>query len=137
MDSVLGDKDYQGHGDISPAKKPQSGDLAHAEQSGIVLRQVVDLPSITPTLAEHRLIECACGQAPAPESGRAPVQFGTNVRAIVCYLYLGQFLSTKRIAQALSDLLRCARSHRDLLAERRIRGRSTCANSHQRAGRLR
>ena len=36
------------------------------------------------------------------------MQFGANVRATLCYLYLGQFLSAKRTAQALSDLLGCA-----------------------------
>ena len=64
-------------------------------------------------MTEHRLIEhtCACGtatRAQAPEGVNAPVQFGANVRATICYLYLGQFLSAARTAQALSDLLGCS-----------------------------
>ena len=86
-------------------------DLADAERTGLVRRQVVDIPPI-PTVTEHRMIErtCACGtttRAQAPQGVNAPVQFGANVRAIVCYLYLGQFLSAARTAQALSDLLGC------------------------------
>ena len=88
-------------------------DLAGAERTGLVRRQVVDLPPITPTVTEHQMIErtCACGAATRvrpPEGVNAPVQFGANVRATLCYLYLGQFLSAKRTAQALSDLLGCA-----------------------------
>ncbi|WP_344014165.1 IS66 family transposase, partial [Nocardiopsis exhalans] len=88
------------------------GDLAGSEQTGLVRRQVVDLPPIKPTVTEHQMIEhtCACGErtrASAPEGINAPVQFGANVRAMICYLYLGQFLSAKRTAQALSDLVGC------------------------------
>jgi transposase len=88
-------------------------DLAGAAPTGLVRRQVVDLPPITPTVIEHQMIECTCAcgkatRAPAPAGVSAPVQFGANVRATICYLYLGQFLSAQRTAQALSDLLGCA-----------------------------
>lgn len=87
-------------------------DLGRAERTGLVRRQVVDLPPITPTVTEHHMIErtCACGKATrarAPKGVNAPVRFGANVRAVICYLYLGQFLSAKRTAQALSDLVGC------------------------------
>lgn len=87
-------------------------ELAGSEHSALVRRQVVDLPPITPTVTEHHLIErtCACGtatRAPAPTGVNAPVQFGANVRASLCYLYVGQFLSAARTAQALSGLLGC------------------------------
>jgi len=57
-------------------------------------------------MGEHT---CACGPAArTPEGVNAPVRFGANLRATMCYLYLGQFLSATRTAQALSDLLGCA-----------------------------
>jgi transposase len=34
----------------------------------------------------------------------APVQYGPRVTAITLYLYVGQFLSKKRTAQALAEL---------------------------------
>lgn len=40
----------------------------------------------------------------APEGVAAPVQYGPRVTAIVVYLYVGQFLSKKRTAQALAEL---------------------------------
>ncbi|WP_460777339.1 hypothetical protein [Nocardiopsis nanhaiensis] len=68
------------------------------------------MPPITPTVTEHQMIECTCAcgaatRARALEGVNAPVQFGANVRAMICYLYLGQFLSAQRTAQALSDLV--------------------------------
>lgn len=98
-----------------PACEGCGADLAGAPRTGMVRRQIVDLPPIKPTVTEHQMIECtcACGKATragAPQGVNAPVQFGANVRATICYLYLGQFLSAKRTAQALSDLLGCALS---------------------------
>lgn len=43
-----------------------------------------------------------CGQA--PEGIDAPVQYGPRITAIIVYLYVGQFLSKKRTAQALAEL---------------------------------
>jgi hypothetical protein len=34
----------------------------------------------------------------------APVQYGPRITAIILYLYVGQFLSNKRTAQALAEL---------------------------------
>jgi hypothetical protein len=34
----------------------------------------------------------------------APVQYGPRITAIILYLYVGQFLSTTRTAQALAEL---------------------------------
>lgn len=34
----------------------------------------------------------------------APVQYGPRITAIILYLYIGQFLSIKRTAQALAEL---------------------------------
>lgn len=50
------------------------------------------------------------------------MQFGANVRAMVCYLYLGQFLPAKRTAQALSDLVGCPVSAGTVMATARRAG---------------
>src|SRR3954469_19356165 len=66
-------------------------------------------------MVEHQLIarRCACGatscgSAPqgvsAPQCVSAPVQYGPRTTAIMLYLYVGQFLSKKRTAQALAEL---------------------------------
>jgi transposase len=72
-------------------------------------RQVFDLPPMTVQVTEHQLIarRCGCGATTcgaAPEGVAAPVQYGPRVTAIVLYLYVGQFLSKKRAAQALAEL---------------------------------
>jgi hypothetical protein len=51
--------------------------------------------------------ECVCGQRGrgcAPDGVEAPVQYGPRIAAIVVYLYVGQFLSQERTAQALAEL---------------------------------
>ena len=73
-------------------------------------RQVFDLPPVKVQVTEHQLIEreCGCGhrtRAAAPEGADAPVQYGPRVAAVVIYLYMGQFLSRKRTAEALAELL--------------------------------
>jgi hypothetical protein len=70
---------------------------------------VFDLPPLRVRVVEHQLISrrCGCGTttgAAAPEGVTAPVQYGPRITAIVLYLYVGQFLSKKRTAQALAEL---------------------------------
>jgi transposase len=83
--------------------------LADAPQVGVERRQVFDLPPMTVRVTEHQLIarRCSCGATTcgtAPEGVTAPVQYGPRVTAVVLYLYVGQFLSKKRTAQALAEL---------------------------------
>jgi len=83
--------------------------LADAPEVGMERRQVFDLPPITVRVTEHQLIarRCACGATTcgaAPEGVTAPVQYGPRITAIILYLYVGQFLSKKRTAQALAEL---------------------------------
>jgi len=83
--------------------------LAGAPEVGMERRQVFDLPPMTVQVTEHQLIarRCTCGTTTcgtAPEGVGAPVQYGPRVTAIVLYLYVGQFLSKKRTAQALAEL---------------------------------
>jgi transposase len=83
--------------------------LVDAPEVGMERRQVFDLPPMTVRVTEHQLIarRCDCGATScgtAPEGVSAPVQYGPRVTAIVLYLYVGQFLSKKRTAQALAEL---------------------------------
>ena len=83
--------------------------LAGRPVTEVERRQVFDLPPITIEVAEHQLIEreCSCGhrtKPAAPEGAQAPVQYGPRIAAIIVYLYIGQFLSKKRTAQALAEL---------------------------------
>jgi transposase len=84
-------------------------DLAAAPQVGVERRQVFDLPPITVRVTEHRLItrRCSCGATTcgaAPAGVTAPVSYGPRITGIVLYLYVGQFLSKKRTADALAEL---------------------------------
>jgi transposase len=83
--------------------------LMNAPEVGVERRQVFDLPPITVRVTEHQLIarRCRCGTTTcgtAPEGVAAPVQYGPRISAIILYLYVGQFLSKKRTAQALAEL---------------------------------
>jgi len=83
--------------------------LAGRPVTGVERRQVFDLPPVRAEVTEHQLIEreCCCGhrtKAAAPAGADAPVQYGPRTAAIIIYLYIGQFLSKKRTAQALAEL---------------------------------
>ncbi len=84
-------------------------DLAEAPEVGMERRQVFDLPPMTVRVTEHQLVarRCGCGTTTcgtAPKGVTAPVQYGPRITAIILYLYVGQFLSKKRTAQALAEL---------------------------------
>lgn len=80
------------------------------EHVGTERRQVFDLPPVDVHVTEHQLTtrRCACGQrntGTAPAQVAAPVSYGPRIAAAIVYLYIGQLLSKKRTAQAMSDLL--------------------------------
>jgi transposase len=84
-------------------------DLVDAPEVGVERRQVFDLPPITVRVTEHQLIarRCGCGTTTcgtAPDGVTGPVQYGPRITAVILYLYVGQFLSKKRTAQALAEL---------------------------------
>jgi transposase len=84
-------------------------DLTDAEQVGCSRRQVFDIPPITVRVVEHQVItrRCGCGRickGDAPAGVLAATQYGPNALAIIVYLFMGQFLSKKRTAIALSEL---------------------------------
>jgi transposase len=83
--------------------------LGGAVQVGVERRQVFDLPPMRVRVTEHQIVtrRCSCGAiscGAAPDGVRAPVQYGPRISAIILYLYVGQFLSKQRTAQALSEL---------------------------------
>ena len=92
------------------------GSLAGATEPGVARRQVFDLPPVDIRVTEHQLVSrrCGCGavtRAEAPDGVGAPVQYGPRMLAVIVYLYMGQYLSKQRTAQALSELFGTAISH--------------------------
>jgi transposase len=84
-------------------------DLAGCPEAAVERRQVFELPPMAVRVTEHQLVarRCGCGAttgAAAPEGVTAPVQYGPRITAVVLYLYVGQFLSKKRAAQAMAEL---------------------------------
>jgi transposase len=85
-------------------------DLAEAPVVGEVIRQVIDLPPVTPTVTDHVAYRrrCECGTetvADVPPAARAPVCWGPEVRAFAVYLLCRQHLPVQRCAELLADLL--------------------------------
>jgi transposase len=82
--------------------------LAGRPVTRVERRQVFDLPPLRAEVTEHQLIEreCGCGQRTraAPTGAEGPVCYGPRIAAVIVYLYIGQFLSKKRTAQALAEL---------------------------------
>jgi transposase len=84
----------------TPAPAPRSG--PNAGRCSTCRRRRSRSPS-----TEHVTRRCACGTESvgcAPDRVGAPVQYGPRILAVIVYLYVGQFLSKHRTAQALSDL---------------------------------
>lgn len=84
-------------------------DLVTARPAGVVRRQVHDIPTITPTVTEHRLHKrrCACGAtttAPAPTGVGAAAVYGPNLRALAVYLLVFQHVPVARTAMLIADL---------------------------------
>jgi transposase len=85
-------------------------DLAGAEATGEVRRQVLDIPQIRVKVVEHvaERRRCACGHETVgvfPPEARAPVCWGPEVRAFALYLMDRQHLPLERTAELLDALL--------------------------------
>lgn len=77
-----------------------------------VRRQVFDIKEPRLHVVEHLVqsVACACGKVHVgrfPEGINAPVQYGSNIKAIASYLNQYQFLPYERTCEALADLLGC------------------------------
>jgi transposase len=84
-------------------------DLRRAAEAGLERRQVFDIPPIRVRVTEYQLVakRCACGTLTRPSQPvgvGAPVQYGPRMAALIVYLYVGQFLSKQRTAQAVGEL---------------------------------
>lgn len=78
-------------------------------------RQVFDIPPIKPTIVQFDRfsIQCDCGCENIPNYPKhinAHVQYGPNVRSLVNYLSVRQFIPFKRLAEVLNDCfgIRCS-----------------------------
>lgn len=83
--------------------------LEAAPDVGVVVRQVRDVPLVTPTVTEHRMRKrvCGCGQvtaAAAPAGVDAPACYGPNLRAVAVYLVVFQHVPVQRAALLIADL---------------------------------
>lgn len=84
-------------------------DLAGAAEVDCSRRQVFDIPPIRVHVTEYQIISraCRCGTTTtgvAPAQAGAPVQYGPVMCAVIIYLFMGQYLSKKRTAQAIGEL---------------------------------
>lgn len=74
-------------------------------------RQVVELPVKRTQVIEHQVEEKCCPRcfcrtrASFPEGVKAPIQYGTSIRALAVYLVCYQLLPFARASQMLGDLL--------------------------------
>lgn len=85
-------------------------DLAGAEVTGEVRRQVLDVPEIRIRVIDHvaERRRCSCGHETVgdfPPQARAPVCWGPEVRALAIYLMDRQHLPLQRTAELLAELL--------------------------------
>jgi len=84
------------------------GDLAGAPVTGVVRRQVFDLPPTALVATEHIAEQrrCCCGtetSAAFPAEATAPACYGPGLRAYVCYLVVRQHIPVARVAELLRD----------------------------------
>jgi transposase len=73
---------------------------------------VHDLPEVRVRIIEHQAQQRACGcgrttTASFPAGVAAPVVYGPGVRALGCYLLVGQHLPVDRAAELLGEVLGC------------------------------
>jgi transposase len=83
-------------------------DLSGAEVSGVIRRQVFDLPPVALFCTEHQAQRrrCRCGTETTgtfPADATAPACYGPALRAYVCYLVTRQHIPIARVAEQLRD----------------------------------
>lgn len=81
-----------------------------AQGDGYERRQLIDLPEIGPTVAEHRVHHHHCDRCGMTTTGEFPahvrsgVSYGPRVRAYVAYLLARQHIPHRRVAETMADL---------------------------------
>jgi len=73
-------------------------------------RQVIDIPPIKPIRTEHRTFNktCSCGHTTHgqfPQYVKSPVQYGSNVEALIAYMHARQYLPFNRMKEFFSDVM--------------------------------
>jgi transposase len=76
--------------------------------SGVIRRQVFDLPPVALFCTEHQAERrrCSCGAETTgtfPKDATAPACYGPALRAYVCYLVTRQHIPVARVAEQLRD----------------------------------
>jgi len=94
----------------APACSCKGADLSAAAVVGTEVRQVIDLPQLTPTLSDHIVGErrCGCGTGTAaamPPEARAPRSWDPELRTFPQYLLDGQHLPVGRTAELRATLV--------------------------------
>ncbi len=89
---------------------PRCGKI-HPEESFELIgkRQVIDIPVIKASVAEHRIFQsvCACGHvtsADYPAGVTAPVQYGNNLIALTAYLSSRQYVPYHRLTELIKSI---------------------------------
>ena len=83
--------------------------LKETQSTGIIKRQVFDIPEPRIEITEHQVEMklCACGhmnRASFPETIKAPVQYGPRVKALTVYLSVQQLIPEDRLQAVFADL---------------------------------
>jgi transposase len=80
--------------------------------SFVLRKQEVILPPINPVYVEHQSYSCKCGKCGSitiselPPNLKSNIQYGDEIKALVVYLSVYQYLSYNRIAEFLDDFLK-------------------------------
>ena len=101
--------------DIIIEHEPQQcscgSDLREVPGTVVQKRQVADLPKIELEYTEHQVIEKECPHCHQKNHGKLPdwiedttVQYGPQIRALLVYLNVGQFLPYERICELCETL---------------------------------
>lgn len=90
-------------------------DLQSLSHHLVSKRQVVDIPPIKPIYIEYQLHECYCPcghtqRAEYPRNVTAPIQFGSQIVALVTYFNIYQYVPYARLKQLLKDVFQLSMS---------------------------
>lgn len=117
--------DHPKHIEVHPLLECHCGeDLSKEPAIDFERRQVFDLPVLKLECTEHRaeIKECPCchqrATAPFPNNVKAPVQYGTNFRALLAYFYDAQLGASLRIRQMCEEMFGYAVSEGTLQSAR-------------------
>ena len=88
------------------------GEILAAEESKFAYRkQEIVIPPIIPKYIEHQSYSCTCKncgkttKSETPDHLRANIQYSSDIKALVAYLSVRQYMPYERIAEFVKDLL--------------------------------